>query len=84
MHHFKPMITAQSGKRRLGKGFSPDELKEAGLTIADARKMRIPVDWKRKSSHEDNVASLKSHAEKAQVNAKTKVVTPLKVKKSKN
>ena len=34
MHHIKPMITAQSGKRRQGKGFSPNEIKEAGLTQA--------------------------------------------------
>jgi large subunit ribosomal protein L13e len=64
MHHIKPMVTSQTGKERLGKGFSPDEIKEAGLDAGSARKLGIPVDWKRKSSHEENVEALKSHAEK--------------------
>jgi ribosomal protein L13E len=65
MHHIKPIITAQSGKERQGKGFSPDEIKEAGLTATDAKKLGIPVDWKRKTSHENNVTSLKAHIKKA-------------------
>ena len=66
MHHIKPAITAQSGKARLGKGFSPDELKEAGLNAGDARDLKIPIDRKRRSSHEENIEALKSHYEKAQ------------------
>jgi large subunit ribosomal protein L13e len=76
MHHIKPIITAQTGKRRLGKGFSPDEVREAGLDAGSARKLGIPIDWKRKSSHEENIESLKAHADKLPA-AKSK-------KKSKN
>jgi ribosomal protein L13E len=83
MHHVKPVVTAQGGKQRPGKGFSPDELKEAGLNKIDARKMKIPVDWRRKTSHEDNVASLKSHANKAKAK-KPKAASATKEKKPKN
>jgi len=88
MHPIKPAITAQSGKKRLGKGFSPDELKEAGLNAGDARNLKIPVDRKRKSSHEENIETLKSHYEKAQAakpkTAKPKVAVKPKEKKAKN
>ena len=80
MHHIKPMITAQSGKRRQGKGFSPDEIKEAGLNAGDARRLCIPVDRKRKTSHEDNIEALKAHSEKAPA----KKATAAKAKKSKS
>jgi large subunit ribosomal protein L13e len=83
MHHIKPVITAQSGKERLGKGFSPDELKEAGLTAADARNLKIPVDRKRRTSHEENIEALKAHYEKAQA-AKPKTAAKPKEKKSKS
>jgi large subunit ribosomal protein L13e len=72
MHHIIPIITAQSGKEREGKGFSPDELKEAGLNAADARKLGIRVDRKRKSKHEENINTLKAHAAKAKTQAKPK------------
>jgi ribosomal protein L13E len=84
MHHVKAAITSQSGKQRPGKGFSPDELSEAGVSVMDARKMQIPVDWKRRSSHEENIASLKSHNEKAKAAAKPKTKTAPKEKKAKN
>ena len=86
MHHIKAAITAQSGKPRLGKGFSPDELKEAGLNAGDSRTLKIPVDRKRRSSHEENIEALKSHFEKAQATkpAKPKAVAKPKEKKAKN
>jgi ribosomal protein L13E len=84
MHHVKAIITAQIGKVRPGKGFSPDELSEAGIAVVDARKMKIPVDWKRRSSHEENIKSLKSHAEKAKAEAKPKAKVAPKEKKPKN
>lgn len=81
MHHIKPAITAQSGKERAGRGFSPDELKEAGLTNADARTLKIPVDRKRKTSHEENIEALKSHYEKATAaKQKAAVVAPKRKK----
>jgi ribosomal protein L13E len=72
MHHVKPTVTAQKGKERKGRGFSPDELKEAGITATEAKKISMPVDWKRKTSHVENVENLKAHAEKAQTPKKPK------------
>ncbi|MCW4009933.1 MAG: ribosomal protein L13e [Candidatus Bathyarchaeota archaeon] len=80
MHHIKPIITAQTGKKRPGRGFSPDEIKEAGLDAGSARKLSIPIDRKRKSSHEANVECLKAHMK----NAPAKAVTGGSKKKSKN
>ncbi len=76
MHHIKPIVTAQKGKERKGRGFSPDEIKEAGLTALDIRNLALPIDRKRKTSHEENIETLKAHMEKP---AATK-----KEKKSKN
>jgi len=75
MHHIKPVITKQDGKQRAGRGFSPDEIKEAGLNYGEARELSIPVDFKRKTSHEENIKILKAHTEKAKTEAKTKSKT---------
>ncbi len=72
MHHIKPTVTAQTGKKRKGRGFSPDELKEAGLTAVEAKRLSMPIDWKRKTSHEENIESIKAHAENAQKPKKAK------------
>jgi ribosomal protein L13E len=74
MHHIQPMIIMQNGKQRVGKGFSPDEVKQAGLNRADAKTLRISIDTKRKSAHEENINTIKSHWEKHQAEAKAKPV----------
>jgi len=81
MHHIKPVITKQDGKQRAGRGFSPDEIKEAGLNAADAKKMGFRIDRKRKTSHEENVNTLKVHAEKTKAEAKPKAEKPVESKK---
>jgi ribosomal protein L13E len=72
MHHIKATITKQNGKKSVGRGFSPSELAKAGLTKQDAKKLGIPLDVKRKSEHEENIATLKAHAEKAKSETKPK------------
>ena len=62
MHHVRATITKQNGKKSFGKGFSPNELREAGLNRQQAKKLGIRVDIKRKSTHEENVAAVKAHA----------------------
>jgi ribosomal protein L13E len=64
MHHIKAAVTSQNGKHRLGRGFSPDEIKEAGLSDADVRSLAVPIDRKRHTSHEENIECLKAHLEK--------------------
>ena len=45
---------------RPGRGFSLCELSKAGLTISEARKLKIPVDLRRRSCHEWNVKLLEN------------------------
>jgi large subunit ribosomal protein L13e len=63
MHHIKAVIKMHNGKKKASKGFSPNELKEAGLTRQEARHIGFPVDGKRKSTHKENVETIKAHAE---------------------
>jgi len=72
MHHIKATIIRQNGRKAESRGFSLTELKNAGLTKQDAKKIGIPLDTKRKSAHDENVETLKAHAEKAKAEAKPK------------
>jgi large subunit ribosomal protein L13e len=59
-----PVIT--SGDRvREGKGFSVEELKAVDLTPGEATRMGIPHDPRRRTSHEDNVETLKEYLKDA-------------------
>ncbi len=69
MHHIKPIITKQNGKQKTGQGFSPNELKEAGVNKQQAKQMGIRMDIKRKSTHKTNVDCIKSHAQQARTKA---------------
>jgi ribosomal protein L13E len=72
MHHIKPEILTPSGKQRSGKGFSLEELKKAGLNKAEAKKLEIPVDIRRRTAHDQNVKALKAYSEKKKAEAKPK------------
>jgi predicted flap endonuclease-1-like 5' DNA nuclease len=62
---FRPEIRApQTGESRYGRGFSHSELKDAGIGIADARWMAIPIDSRRKTKHPENVKLLKDYAKR--------------------
>ncbi len=67
---YRPVVRKPDGLRK-GRGFSLRELKEAGLSLADARKLNIAVDRRRRSMHPENVEVLrkivtKSRAEKVE------------------
>jgi len=72
MHHIKPMILKPDGKQRSGRGFSPEELEKAGLNPAEAKRLKIPVDKRRKTAHDQNVEAIKVYAEKKKAEAKPK------------
>jgi len=55
----KPVVFKKNKKQRYGKGFSQDELKEAGLTFKEALKIKIPIDIRRSTMHKDNVHTIK-------------------------
>jgi ribosomal protein L13E len=72
MHHIKPTITKQNGKQSIGRGFSRTELEKAGVNKQQAKQMGLPVDLKRKSANDENVETIKAHAQKAKAQAEAK------------
>jgi large subunit ribosomal protein L13e len=70
----KPKVYKKGGKQRFGKGFSREELKSAKLSLKDALRLKIPVDSRRRTLHEENVEVIKSLLQnrKAEVKPKRK------------
>ena len=69
MHHLKIIITKQNGRQSLGQGFSPNELKEAGVNKQQAKQIGLRIDVKRKSTHKENVDCIKSHSQQSKKKA---------------
>jgi large subunit ribosomal protein L13e len=59
----RPQVIKPRSKldRRLGRGFSLGELRQAGLTPEEALRMKVPIDRRRHSAHEWNVELLRSY-----------------------
>jgi large subunit ribosomal protein L13e len=72
MMALKPKVFKKSGKQRCGKGFSREELKKAGISVREAIKLRIPVDFRRKTIHNENVEAVRAFLEKDKPKAKSK------------
>ena len=72
MHHIKPKIFKPDGKQRSGRGFSRDEIGKAGLISAEAARLELPVDFKRKTAHDENVEAIKVYVETQKAVAKPK------------
>lgn len=58
-------IVRRGSKVRTGRGFSLGELTEAGLNVGEARHLGVPVDTRRRTTHQENVESLKAWEEEA-------------------
>jgi len=70
----KPIVRVpKSLKTRVGRGFSLGELKEANITLHDAKRIGLRVDLRRRSAHKENVESLKSFLKEFQKAEKKKV-----------
>jgi predicted flap endonuclease-1-like 5' DNA nuclease len=54
-------IVKRKRKSTKGKGFSREELKEKGLSFKQALNMRIPIDVRRSTKHDENVETLKTY-----------------------
>jgi ribosomal protein L13E len=76
MHHIKPSVLKHSGKEVQGKGFSPNEMKKACVNKNQMLKMKMPIDRKRKSAHEGNIAAIKAHCAELKSQEKPKVAQP--------
>ena len=46
---------------REGRGFSLGELKAVGLSIEEAKKLGVPIDRRRRSTHEWNIKILQEY-----------------------
>jgi ribosomal protein L13E len=55
----RPRVHRRDGKQVEGKGFSLDELKKAGSSLTEAVRLRVPVDPRRRTAHDENVEALK-------------------------
>lgn len=60
------MILKQDETQRKGRGFSPNELEKAGINKLQAKQLSLPVDYRRKTAHDENVETIKAHASNAE------------------
>ncbi len=54
-------VVKRKRKIRKGKGFSREELREAGVSTTEALKRGISIDRRRSTKHERNVTTLKAY-----------------------
>jgi len=57
-------VAKKFGKARKARGFSRGELGEAGLDFAQALRLRLPIDMRRKTKLAENVKALKQFLRK--------------------
>ena len=81
MHHIKPKILNPKGKQRSGRGFSRNEIEKARVNATEASKAGLPVDFRRKTAHEENVEAVKAYMEKVKAEAKPKLKSKAESKK---
>ena len=62
MHHIKPKILKPDERQRVGRGFSREELKKAGVNLQEARRIQLPIDFRRRTAHDENVEAVKTYA----------------------
>lgn len=60
MMKVEPAVFKKNGKIRKGKGFSREELKKARLSFREALKLGVPIDFRRRTFHEENVKAVKN------------------------
>jgi ribosomal protein L13E len=68
----KSKVYKKGGKQRCGRGFSREELKRVKLSLKDALRLKIPVDSRRRTVHEENVEVIKTFLESRKAEAKPK------------
>lgn len=65
-------VFKDSNKQRSGKGFSISEMRKAGSSLAEAVRFGIPVDHRRKTTHDENIEAAKKAIEEKRKKARTK------------
>lgn len=79
----RPRVLKAREKQRDGKGFSREELKKAGTNMTEALKLRIPLDPRRKTAHEENIEAVKAFVAQKKAEQKPKKKPKKPEKKSK-
>jgi ribosomal protein L13E len=77
----EPKVFKTREKKRKGKGFSREELKKAGTNMTEAVKLRIAVDPRRKTAHDENVEIVKTFITHNKAEQKPKKQKPKKPEK---
>jgi large subunit ribosomal protein L13e len=65
----------RGAKKRIGRGFSAQEVLKVGLNVGEARHLGVPVDLRRGTSYDENIENLKAWVEEAK-NEKFRVSKP--------
>ena len=66
----EPKVFKTGQRQRRGRGFSREEIKKAGSSPAEALRLGVPVDFKRRTAHEENVEALKNFLTSRKTTAK--------------
>jgi len=72
LNALEPIVKRPESRVRCGRGFSINELKEAGVTLEQACKLKIRIDRRRSSKWPENVARLKEFVTSSKAVARTK------------
>jgi ribosomal protein L13E len=70
MVQVRAKVFKKGRKQRPGRGFSREEIEKASSSPAEALRLGVPVDFKRRSAHEENVETLKTFLKDRKVAAK--------------
>jgi ribosomal protein L13E len=61
------ILVQRHDKKRRARGFSREELGKLGISIHQALKLKLPIDLRRRTIHEENLELLKQQVKFTQV-----------------
>lgn len=81
MSEIEPIVmqSKDSRKFKAGRGFSLGELQGAGLNVHEAKRLSLPIDRRRKTTHMENVTAIKNYIKEIKEKGKKKKVDEAKL-----
>ncbi len=73
------MVQKKSGEKKVGRGFSREELKNAGISLKQALHIGMPVDVRRRTVHDENVTLAKQQSKRLETVKKRASKTKRKI-----
>jgi len=61
------VVRKKNGKKRMGRGFSREELKKASINFSQALHIGLPVDVRRRTMHDENVELAKQQLQSLKI-----------------